>query len=166
MSSLFASTEAQNPIHCHLTMGPVMDGYTDNTDDDPGLSLWLVPPGDSEIYVVLADIIAHIVPSVLAAEESPPQFEPHLTLTSHIPSSSITLTGDDPQTWLDKIDLPAISAAVDVDFQGLATGDSFFKKLFIQCKRSESLLSLAAACRKHSGVKFNEAWYEPHVSLL
>jgi 2',3'-cyclic-nucleotide 3'-phosphodiesterase len=138
------------------------DGHTSSADG-LGLSLWLVPPKDSEIHDALVDAIARMVPSALAAEHPPPQFEPHLTLTSHIPRRSIT---GDPQTWLDGIDLPATSA-VEVDFQELAIGDAFFKKLFIRCRRSDSLLSLASACRElSSGAKVDEALYDPHVSLL
>lgn len=48
----------------------------------------------------------------------------------------------------------------------LAVGDAFFKKLFIRCRQSDSLLSLASACRKHSGIKIPEGCYDPHVSLL
>jgi len=133
-------------------------------EKDDGLSLWLVPPENSEIHDLLADAITRTVPSVLAAkrEDPLPQFEPHVTLASQIPKASIT---SDPQTWLDEIDLP-ITSAVDVDFQELAVGDTFTKKLFIRCRRPESLLSLASACREFSAVKFGEAEYDPHVSLV
>jgi 2',3'-cyclic-nucleotide 3'-phosphodiesterase len=132
-------------------------------EKDDGLSLWLIPPEDSEIHTFLADAITRIVPSTLTTEDPPPQFEPHVTLASQIPRAAIT---GDPQTWLDEINLPDTSA-VEVDFQELAVGDTFTKKLFIRCRRSDSLLSLASACRGFSaGVKVGEAEYDPHVSLV
>jgi len=133
-------------------------------EKDDGLSLWLVPPEDSEIHDLLADAITRTVPSVLAAKEKDPlpRFEPHVTLASQLPRATIA---GDPQTWLDQIDLP-ITSGVDVDFQELAVGDTFTKKLFIRCRRSDSLLSLSSACRQFSAVKSGEAEYDPHVSLV
>jgi hypothetical protein len=133
-------------------------------EKDDGLSLWLVPPENSEIHDLLADAITRTVPSVLAAkrEDSLPQFEPHVTLASQIPRASII---GDPQTWLDEIDL-AVTSTVDVDFRELAVGDTFTKKLFIRCMRSDSLLSLSSVCRQFSAVKSGEAEYDPHVSLV
>lgn len=137
--------------------------YISDTNGDPHepLSLWLVPPRNNKIHAILADAIAHIVPSALAAEAPLPQFEPHVTLTSQIP---LTTTRDDFQTWLDGIDLPPDT--VVVEFQELAVGDAFHKKLFIRCEQSDSLLSLASACRKHSDIKISEGLYDPHVSLV
>ena len=144
-----------------------MDGtkkfpYISETDDphEP-LSLWLVPPKDSKIHAILANAIAHTVPSALASEASLPQSEPHVTLTSQIP---LTTTRDDFQTWLDGIDLPPDT--VVVEFQELAVGDAFHKKLFIRCEQSDSLLSLASTCRKYSDVRIPEGRYDPHVSLV
>ena len=112
-------------------------------DDERQLSLWLVPPKDSVIHTVLADAIARMVPSVLAAEDPLlPQFEPHLTLATQIPSIFARV---DLQTWLEKIDLPD---EVDVDFQELAVGDAFDKKLFIRCRKSDSLSPLTASYLK------------------
>jgi 2',3'-cyclic-nucleotide 3'-phosphodiesterase len=133
-----------------------------DTAGDPGLSLWLVPTEGSDIYNALAKAITQIVPPTLSISDTPPRFEPHLTLASRIPRQSIT---SDPQRWLDEIDLPAIST-VEVSFQELATGDAFFKKLFIRCKRSDSLLQLAARCRAFSSVNIDEMQYDPHVSIL
>lgn len=116
------------------------------------------------MHAVLVDAIARIVPSVLATEEGPlPQFEPHLTLDSHISRGFVR--DDDFQTWLDKINLPDASA-VDVEFQELAVGDEFNKKLFLRCRQSDSLMSLASAFRGYSCVKTPKGRYDPHVSLL
>jgi hypothetical protein len=133
-----------------------------NKAGDPGLSLWLVPPIDSAIYRALSNAIVHIVPPILNVSDSPPQFEPHVTLASRIPKHSIT---SDPQKWLDALDLPGISTA-EVTFQELAVGDTFTKKLFIRCERAESLLELATSCRKHSNSESDGADYDPHVSLV
>jgi 2',3'-cyclic-nucleotide 3'-phosphodiesterase len=133
-----------------------------NSAGDPGLSLWLVPPEGSHIYNALSRAIAELVPSEIQPSDSAPKFEPHLTLASRIPRRSIT---SDPQKWLDEIDLPAIST-VEVEFHELATGDMYFKKLFIRCKRSESLLRLASSCRAFSSATIDEAQYDPHASVL
>lgn len=132
-----------------------------DTAGDPGLSLWLVPTEGSNIYNALAKAITQIVPPTLSVSDSP-KFEPHLTLASRIPKHSIT---ENPQKWLDGIDLPAIST-VEVQFHELATGNAFFKKLFIRCARSDSLLQLAASCRAFSSANIDETQYDPHVSIL
>lgn len=129
---------------------------------DPGLSLWLVPPKDTDIYNVLTKAISEIVPHEMDASGSAPKFEPHVTLASRITRQSIP---SDPQTWLDEIDLPDVSS-VEVRWHELAVGDTFTKKLFIRCKRSKSLLQLAASCRVFSSANVGEAQYDPHVSLL
>lgn len=140
----------------------VMANEDTNKAGDPGLSLWLIPPEGSDIYNALTKAIAHTVPPLLALSDLAPQFEPHLTLASRIPRQSIA---GDPQKWLDELDLPSISAA-DVQFQELAVGSAFFKRLFIRCKRAESLLKLASSCRAYSSAKIDEALYDPHVSVL
>lgn len=132
-----------------------------NKTADPGFSLWLVPPEGSDIYNALAKAIVNIVPPILGSSDSAVRFEPHLTLASRIPKESIT----NPQKWLDGIELPPVAAA-EVQFQELAVGDAFFKKLFIRCKRAESLLRLASSCRLYSSAKVDEAQYDPHVSIL
>lgn len=129
---------------------------------DPGLSLWLVPPEGSHAYNVLTKAIAYIVPDEMGTLDSAPEFKPHITLASRIPRHSIT---SDPQTWLDEIDLPALSS-VKVRWQELAVGESYFKRLFVRCKRSDSLLRLASSCRAFSSATIDEAQYDPHVSLL
>lgn len=128
---------------------------------DPGLSLWLIPPENNDIYKALKNAIDHQVPDALGLSNTP-RFEPHVTLTSRIPKESV---GTDPQKWLDEMNLPSISG-VEVEFQELANGDAFFKKLFIRCGRSESLLRLASTCRVFSSAKIDEAQYDPHVSIL
>lgn len=140
------------------------DAISTNTSSagDPGLSLWLVPPEDSDIYNALANAITHILPPILNSSSSVPWFEPHLTLTSRIPRHLITV---DAQQWLDKMELPAIPT-VEVKFHELAVGDAFTKKLFIRCERSDSLLQLASSYRVFSSAKVDEAQYDPHVSIV
>jgi hypothetical protein len=139
-----------------------MTTHSTNKPGDPGLSLWLVPPTDSTIYKALSNAIVNIVPPILNASDSPPRFEPHVTLTSRISRQTIS---SDPQKWLDELDLPAISTA-EVMFQEIAVGDTFTKKLFIRCEREGSLLELAASCRAHSSSEGDGADYDPHVSLV
>ena len=133
-----------------------------NSAGDPGLSLWLIPPAGSHIYNALTRAIEELVPSEIKPSDVAPKFEPHLTLASRLPRQSIA---SDPQKWLDELDLPAIST-VEVKFHELATGDMYFKRLFIRCKRSDSLLQLASSCRAFSSAKIDETQYDPHVSLL
>lgn len=138
------------------------NGTNTSSAGDPGLSLWLVPPEDSHAYKVLTKAIDYIVPDEMGAPGSAPKFKPHITLASRIPRHSIA---SDPQTWLDAIDLPALSS-VEVRWQELAVGESYFKRLFVRCKRSDSLLRLASSCRAFSSATKDEAQYDPHVSLL
>jgi hypothetical protein len=142
----------------------VTTGSTTKTSSagDPGLSLWLVPPEGSHAYNVLAKAITELVPYEMDASGSAPKFEPHVTLASRIQRQSIP---SDPQKWLDDIELPEISS-VEVRWHELAVGDTYTKKLFIRCKRSSSLLQLAASCRVFSSANVGEAQYDPHVSLL
>lgn len=134
----------------------------DRNANDLGLSLWLVPPGNTELRDALADTIARGVSAVINDSKPLPRFEPHLTLTSHIPKLS---TSHDPQKWLDEIKFPEVTE-VEVDFQELAIGVSFFKRLFIRCTPTESLLQLASACRALSMPSDDQMEYDPHVSLL
>jgi hypothetical protein len=129
---------------------------------EPGLSLWLVPPEGSDAYKVLIKAITEIVPDEMDASDSAPKFEPHITLASRIPRQSVA---SDPETWLNKIDLPEISS-VEVRWHELAVGDAYHKRLFVRCKRSDSLLQLASSCRAFSSANVGEAQYDPHVSLL
>ena len=129
---------------------------------EPGLSLWLVPPEGSDAYKVLIKAITEIVPDEMDASDSAPKFEPHITLASRIPRQSVA---SDPETWLNKIDLPEISS-VAIRWHELAVGDAYHKRLFVRCKRSDSLLQLASSCRAFSSANVGEAQYDPHVSLL
>jgi hypothetical protein len=133
-----------------------------NSAGDPGLSLWLIPPEDSHAYNVLTRAITDIVPHEMRTSGSAPKFEPHITLASRIPRQSIT---SDPQKWLDEIDLPEISS-VEIRWHELAIGDAFHKRLFVRCKRLESLLQLASSCRAFSSANIDEAQYDPHISLV
>ncbi|KAM0722007.1 hypothetical protein Q7P37_002933 [Cladosporium fusiforme] len=130
--------------------------------DDSRLSLWLTPPENSKIRAALTEAIAYEVSSALGTSQQHSQFEPHLTLASQIP---LQTAGPDPQKWLDEIELPPVSE-VEVQFKELATGGAFFKRLFIRCRRSESLLQLAIVCQNFSSEYASRAQYDPHVSLL
>lgn len=140
----------------------IVPSEMDRTANDLGLSLWLVPPDNIELHDALADAIARGVSAAIGDSKPSPRFEPHLTLTSHIPKVSTT---HDPQKWLDGIKFPENTGA-SVDFQELAIGEAFFKRLFIRCARTESLLQLASACRALSTPSGDQAEYDPHVSLL
>ncbi|GAB7331168.1 hypothetical protein MBLNU13_g02642t2 [Cladosporium sp. NU13] len=141
-------------------MATTRSSITTNSAGDPGLSLWLVPLEDSHAYNVLTKAITSIVPDEMGASGSAPKFEPHITLASRIPRQAVT---SDPQKWLDEIDLPTIST-VEVRWHELAVGDKFHKKLFIRCKRTDSLLQLALSCRAFSSATIDAAHSKDGVS--
>lgn len=143
-------------------MATTINSTKSNSAGDPGLSLWLVPPKGSHTYNVLTKAITDMVPDEMGASDSAPEFEPHITLTSRIPRNSVT---PDPQKWLDAIELPEVSS-VEVRWHELAVGDAYYKKLFVRCKRTDSLLQLASSCRIFSSATIDGAQYDPHVSLL
>ncbi|KAK3063759.1 hypothetical protein LTS18_012974 [Coniosporium uncinatum] len=83
---------------------------------------------------------------------------------------------------------PNSSSAVEVKFKELASGDTFFKRLYIRCHKTASLCALASSARRHAvhhrasdvapehakewapEAEDVEQWvqdsYDPHVSLL
>ncbi|KAF4549522.1 Cyclic phosphodiesterase-like protein [Elsinoe fawcettii] len=65
----------------------------------PGSSLWLIPPKDAFNRAMQTQITS-MVPMRFA--EKPPNFIPHITLTSHIKAS---LHEPDAQAWLDSLEL-------------------------------------------------------------
>jgi 2',3'-cyclic-nucleotide 3'-phosphodiesterase len=132
----------------------------------PGSSLWLLPPTSDLLNGSLTSLIkrtsAHFGSSDL--------FIPHVTLTSEISASTYT---SNAQGWLDSLELPT-GDHVLVDFERLASEDVYVRKLYIKCKKSAGLKSLAKACRKQvadysdegRARKWADEVYNPHVSLL
>lgn len=133
----------------------------------PGASLWLVPPSGSKVEQILSNLITNVVPSKFPDLGSPPDFPPHLTLTSDVPQDLIE---QDPQSWLDSLSI-TLTEAPSVEFQSLDIGQQFFKKLTLGVSKGP-LQSLAAQLRgvviddETSAKQWAEAVYAPHVSLL
>ncbi|KAF2232726.1 hypothetical protein EV356DRAFT_505011, partial [Viridothelium virens] len=134
----------------------------------PGSSLWLMPPAHSPVATLLSSLIAHTIPSHFA-QLSPPQFSPHVTLTSEIDPQ---LYGDQPQQWLDQqISCPP-GKDLSILFETLDTEQPFFRKLTIRVSKHPVLAELAENCRRIGVAKDNgiaQRWvehdYRPHCSL-
>ncbi|KAK3672244.1 hypothetical protein LTR78_007784 [Recurvomyces mirabilis] len=116
----------------------------------PGSSLWLLPLPDSELYKTIQNLILQDVPAVYH-DAAPPQFTPHITLTSDTISDQ-----EDPQDWLDNITLPESLRDLQVNIKQLDAGNVFFQSLIMKCENSMELCELAVHCRV-AGVKDTDA---------
>lgn len=134
-----------------------------------GSSLWLVPPKGSTITSKLQELISSDVPRIFQ-DVSPPDFAPHITLTSEIDPS---LYGNDPQAWLDSLDLS--EKHVHIRFLVVDTEAVFFRKCTLRVDKTFSDLDLIASESRRVGVLGGDAaaaddWtgmeYEPHCSLM
>lgn len=137
----------------------------------PGSSLWLLPPEIHPLYVTLSKLISEDIPARLAQYQTDPfpSFVPHLTLTSDIHDSP-----EDPQAWLDALDLPN-AAEVEVEIVELDQGTLWTKRLFLRAEKGP-LKKIGTICRKivekpgDEKVKTAEDWVEeiwdPHISLV
>lgn len=121
-----------------------------------GYSLWLLPPTNSTIAASLISTIRSLGCS----------FAPHVTLVSKIP---LSIPAHDIQsslhTYFVNHSLP------DVHIKSLETGSEFFKRIFVRCQKTDSLVSLARFA-KQSFVDDKEdidKWvknFDPHISLI
>ena len=134
-----------------------------------GASLWLVPPKDSQLDLLLSHLIKKTVPKHFPELICPPDFLPHLTLTSDIP---VELVSKEPQAWLDGL-LLTLEDPPRVIFQSLDVGEAFFKKLTLSAARGplyEIATQIRAAAVANGDAEAAEQWardvYAPHVSLL
>ena len=135
----------------------------------PGASLWLVPPSNSEIDEILSTLIAKTVPKRFPELDAPPNFPPHLTLTSDIAPEFMS---ENPQEWLDGLPVSVIQPP-SVNLQSLDIGQQYFKKLTLSSKKAP-LQDLAVQARAAAVEDGDEVaatqWfgenYAPHVSLL
>jgi hypothetical protein len=121
-----------------------------------GYSLWLLPPTNSKIGTSLISTIKALGCS----------FTPHVTLVSKIPLSvPVEDIKSSLNTYFAKYSLP------DIHINTLDTGSEFFKRIFLRCQKSDSLISLARFS-KQTFVGNDEdidKWvnnYDPHISLI
>lgn len=143
-----------------------------------GFSLWLVPPESSRVYQALSALIATALPSQFPAA-SPPEFGPHVTLTSDVFSEAFSQSQDeeqqkrDAQAWLDGLALPT-GRDGKVRFEALDVGERFVQKLTLRV-RHDGVRELASVSRLHGVEKGQneaavETWlntvYKPHCSLV
>jgi hypothetical protein len=121
-----------------------------------GYSLWLLPPTNSKITTSLISTI-----KVLGCS-----FAPHVTLTTKIPLSvPIEDIKSSLDTYFAKHSLP------DVHIQTLDTGSHFFKRIFLRCQKTDSLVSLARFSQQTfvGNDEDIDNWvndYDPHISLI
>lgn len=141
----------------------------------PGSSLWLLPPDDDPLKVLLTKLIRDDIPQQFPdATPRPPVFSPHLTLTSGIDPA---VYGDDPQAWLESISFPAASD-VRVEFETVKTEDVYYRRCYL--KVGFDGVRDAAGIARARGVlgeedigQRTEEWlaewkqsFGPHVSLM
>jgi hypothetical protein len=121
-----------------------------------GYSLWLLPSTNSKIAISIVSAIKSLGCS----------FAPHVTLASKIP---LSVPIDDIKssliTYFNNHSLP------HVHINTLDTDSEFFKRIFLRCQKTDSLVSLARFS-KETFVDNNEdidQWtedYDPHISLI
>ncbi|CAF1031940.1 unnamed protein product [Rotaria sordida] len=121
-----------------------------------GYSLWLLPPTNSKIATSLISAIKSLGCS----------FAPHVTLTSKIPlSMPVENIKSSLNTYFAKNSLP------DVHINTLDTGSEFFKRIFLRCQKTDSLVSLARFSKQTfvGNIEDIDNWtnnYDPHISLI
>ncbi|CAF4637103.1 unnamed protein product [Rotaria sp. Silwood1] len=119
-------------------------------------SLWLLPPTNSKIATSLASAVKCLGCS----------FTPHITLTSKIPlSTPVENIKSSLDTYFAKNSLP------DVHINTLDTGSEFFKRIFLRCQKTDSLVLLARFSKQTfvGNDKDIDNWtndYDPHISLI
>ncbi|CAF1470826.1 unnamed protein product [Adineta steineri] len=121
-----------------------------------GYSLWLLPPTSSKIATSLTSIIKSFGCS----------FAPHVTIVSKIPlTTPIEDIKSSLNTYFANHSLP------DVHIKTLETGSEFFKRIFVRCEKTDSLVSLARFSKQtfvNNDDDINK-WtneYDPHISLI
>ena len=139
----------------------------------PGSSMWLVPPQPSKFNNAAQTLISSSIPQLFPSLKTY-NFVPHVTLTSSIDASSTYQ--DEPQKWLDALDLSAqpVKGNISVSLVAIEPGEPFFKKLTWKASKQDELVKLATACRSY-GVEKGEMhrardWarteYLPHLSMM
>ena len=119
-------------------------------------SLWLLPPAQSTVDASLRCAIKSLGCS----------FAPHVTLASKIP---LSLPIDDIRSSL--VTYLAEHRSPEVHINALDTGAEFYKRIFLRCQKSASLVSLArfsvtTFVDKNIDVAEWVKQYDPHISLI
>jgi 2'-5' RNA ligase len=130
-----------------------------SSTQDRGLSLWLIPPTSYKPTPSLKKLTSQTFPASPKFPDSP-AFQPHITLTSRIPTSSQLLL---PSMHLEALQSP------DIQFDELSQGKSYFKFIFLRIKKTHSLLALVKQVREFTvpnAEPFAEEVYDPHISLV
>lgn len=121
-----------------------------------GYSLWLLPTRNSVIATSLISTVKSLGCS----------FAPHVTLVSKIPlSQSVERIQSSLENYLANHSLP------DVQINQLCTGPEFYKRIFLRCEKSDSLLSLVRFSKETflDNDENTNDWlkkYDPHISLI
>lgn len=121
-----------------------------------GYSLWLLPSTNTEIERSLITTIKCLGCS----------FAPHVTLVSKIPlSASVESIKSSMNKYFEEYYIP------DVQIYTLDTGSEFFKRIFLRCRKTDSLVALARFSKQTFADNNDnlDEWingYDPHISLL
>ena len=118
-----------------------------------GYSIWLIPTG--ETYQKLAKII-----SDLSKEHSTPNFEPHVTLIG-----GGELVGAEEDLISQTSKLSDLLKSFKIKLKKADYFDEYFKCLFIRAEKTEEIMEVNNATRKHLNLKPNSD-YMPHLSLM
>lgn len=121
-------------------------------DAVPTLSLWIVPP--SPLRETLREIVTRF-----ARIAGMPPFEPHVTLLGD-------LVGSPPEILRDARGIAA-AGAFEVQCDGIGTGPTFFRSVFLRVHRSEGILEARGAAGRLLGGRAArpEEPFDPHLSL-
>ena len=136
-----------------------------------GCSLWLLPPSDSPVQVILSDLINAETPFCFP-DLHKVVFEPHMTLTSDIMLSPDIAGNKQAQTWLNDLPLPE-KVDLDVRLESLDLGAQYFKKVTLRVNRGrlERFGAQVRSAAVENGdmsaamIWVKETW-APHVSLM
>jgi 2'-5' RNA ligase len=124
-----------------------------------GFSIWLMPPSSYKPTSTLTNLTTSTFPTSANFPQSP-SFPTHVTLTGSIPPP--------PNPILPSLNLELLSPPT-IKFGQLGHNDEYFKYIFLQVEKTESLVALAKYIRTYilpDSKPFDENLYDPHISLV
>lgn len=128
-----------------------------------GIALWLAPPSTSDASALLTSLVTS-----LASKHSSPDFSPHVTLLTGIPTAAPVpqlVTELNQAVAAFHLSTPS-EPSLPLAFTGLATRHSFFQYVLATVDPSAQLLALRKAVRDALlGDGLGEDDFFPHLSL-
>ena len=118
-----------------------------------GHSLWFVPCGDSKIAYdsLIADASKNLETF---------RFIPHITLVAAL------LEGSETDVCVRTKKLASTLAPFTFEFDQLSHGDAYFKCVYAQMKRTETVVAANALARQFFPERSSDPEYIPHMSLV